>query len=66
MKKLSVVFAAGALVALSSVLVGATAGHAGVRGRSGTIAFRLPGSSWRSGWCARTGRGVCFSLRVRP
>ena len=39
MKKLSVFFAAGALVALSSVLVGATAGHAGVQSRSGTIAF---------------------------
>ena len=39
MKKLSVFFAAAALVALSSALVGATAGHAGVQGRSGTIAF---------------------------
>jgi len=39
MKKLSVFFAAAAVVALSSLLVGATAGHAGVQGRSGTIAF---------------------------
>jgi Tol biopolymer transport system component len=39
MKKLSVFFAAAALLALSSVLVGATAGHAGVHGRAGTIAF---------------------------
>jgi TolB protein len=39
MKKLSVFFAAATLVALSSVLVGATAGRAGVQGRSGTIAF---------------------------
>lgn len=39
MKKLPVFFAATALVVLSSVLVGATAGHAGVQARSGTIAF---------------------------
>jgi Tol biopolymer transport system component len=38
-KNLSVFFASAVLVALSSVLVGATAGHAGVQGRSGTIAF---------------------------
>ena len=39
MKKLSVFFAAAALLALSSVLVGATAGHAEVQGRAGMIAF---------------------------
>ena len=39
MKKLPVFFAAAALLALSAVLVGATASHAGVQGRSGTIAF---------------------------
>ena len=39
MKKLSVYFAAAALLPLSSVLVGADAGRAGVQGRSGTIAF---------------------------
>ena len=39
MKKLSVFFAAAALLALSSVPVGVTAGQAGVQGRSGTIAF---------------------------
>jgi TolB protein len=39
MKRLSMFFAAAALLALSSVLVGATAGHTGAQGRSGTIAF---------------------------
>ncbi len=39
MKKLSVLFVAAAFLVLSSVLVGVTAGHAGVQGRSGTIAF---------------------------
>ena len=39
MKKLSMCFVVATLVALSSVLVGATAGHARVQGRLGTIAF---------------------------
>ena len=39
MKRFSVFLAAGALVVLSSVAAGATAGHAGGQGRSGTIAF---------------------------
>jgi TolB protein len=39
MKKLSVFFVAAAFLALSSVLVGATAGHAGVQSRAGTITF---------------------------
>ena len=39
MKKLSVFLPAAVLLVLSSVLVRATAGHAGVQGRSGTIAF---------------------------
>lgn len=39
MKKLSVLIAPAALVALSSVVVGATAGRERLQGRSGTIAF---------------------------
>jgi TolB protein len=39
MKKTRLFFAAAALLFLSSVLVGATAGHAGVRKRLGVIAF---------------------------
>jgi Tol biopolymer transport system component len=39
MKKLSVFLPAAVLLVLSSGLVGATAGHAGVQGRSGAIAF---------------------------
>ena len=50
MKKLSVFFAAAALVALASVVVGATAGHAGVQGRSGTIAF-LRSDAGSDGFC---------------
>ena len=58
MKKLSVFVAAATIVALSSVLVGATAGHAGVQGRSGTIAFL------RSD--AGLGRGPAGLFAIRP
>ena len=57
MKKLSVFVAAATIVALS-VVVGATAGHAGVRGRSGTIAFL------RSD--AGLGRGSAGLFAIRP
>ena len=58
MKKLSVFIAAAALLALSSVLVGATASHAGVQGRSGAIAFL------RSD--AGLGRGSAGLFVIRP
>ena len=65
MKKLSVFFAAAALVALWSVLVGATAGHAGVQGRSGTIAFLRSdaGMGLVLLACSRSGRtGAAFAV----
>ena len=58
MEKLSVFFGAAALLVLTSGLVGATAGHAGVQGRSGTIAFL------RSD--AGLGRGSAGLFAIRP